>query len=169
MQDYRVFVRDLLSILPYLTVFLHSHKATLSDSLTTVLHETSGTLFISVADIFHCWASSQFFRRQLQTTAQQFAQHAQHLLSYPSLSVLQRRVQGGGVVHGGRGKEKKAVNLLLVILEFLLPFCDQGLSLKDRQLVDWCKSRLGKVRETGENILLYLHMAVFQTQSIIQI
>lgn len=51
------------------------------------------------------------------------------------------------VHHSGRGKEKKAVNLLLVILEFLLPFCDQRLSLKDRQLVEWCKSKLGKVRK----------------------
>ena len=54
-------------------------------------------------------------------------------------------VGGVGVVSGSRGKEKKPVNLLLVVLEFLLPVCDQGLSLKDRELVDWCKSKLGSV------------------------
>ena len=61
--------------------------------------------------------------------------------------VLQQRQPGGtgGGASGSRGSEKKPVNLLLVVLEFLLPVCDQGLSLKDRELVDWCKSKLGNV------------------------
>ena len=46
---------------------------------------------------------------------------------------------------GGHGKEKKPANLLLVILEFLLPFCDESLSLRDRQLVELCKNKLGTV------------------------
>ena len=150
-------MRDLLSVLPYLTLFLHSNHSTLSKTLPTLLHETSSSLFISVADIFHCWGSSQFFRRQLQMTALQYKQSTQHTWSYPSLMVLRQRqpaptaaggiggVGGVGVVSGSRGKEKKPVNSLLVVLEFLLPVCDQGLSLKDRELVDWCKSKLGSV------------------------
>lgn len=146
-QDYRIFVRDLLSVLPYLTFFLHSNHSTLSRSLTTVFHETSTSLFISVADIFHCWGSSQFFRRQLQMTALQYKQSTQHMWSYSSLMVLQQRQPRGtvGGASGNHGNEKKPVNLLLVVLEFLLPVCDQGLSLKDRELVDWCKSKLGSV------------------------
>lgn len=149
-QDYRIFVRDLLSVLPYLTLFLHSNHSTLSRTLPTLLHETSSSLFISVADIFHCWGSSQFFRRQLQMTTLQYRQSTQHMWHYPSLMVLMQRHPAaggvmGGVTSGSRGNEKKPVNLLLVVLEFLLPVCDQGLSLKDRELVDWCKSKLGSV------------------------
>ena len=69
--------------------------------------------------------------------------------------VLQRRVPGGGMAHGGRGKERKGVNLLLIILEFLLPFCDQRLSLKERQLVERCKDKLGDVSELyGTSVLV---------------
>ena len=81
-------------------------------------------------------------------TALHYKQSTQHMWSYPSLMVLrQRQTTGGtgGVASGSRGNEKGHVNLLLVVLEFLLPLCDQGLSLKDRELVDWCKSKLGSV------------------------
>ena len=83
-------------------------------------------------------------------TTLQYKQSTQHMWHYPSLMVLKQRQPTaggvmGGVASGNRGNEKKPVNLLLVVLEFLLPICDQGLSLRDRELVDWCKSKLGTV------------------------
>lgn len=71
--------------------------------------------------------------------------------------MLQRQPQVGGVL-SGRGKEKNPINLLLIILEFLLPCCDQHLSLKDRQLVEWCKERLGNVRVNLQYIQLQVAM-----------
>lgn len=46
----------------------------------------------------------------------------------------------------GKGAEgKRSPNLLLVCLQLLLPVNDQWLSKGDRELVDWCRGRLGEV------------------------
>ena len=65
-QEYDVFVRDLTTTLLFLVVFLKWHSEEIrqkpkqtkcgysaQDTISTI-----STLFVSVADIFHCWFSS---------------------------------------------------------------------------------------------------------------
>lgn len=69
LQDYRVFVRDLTAVLPYLVIFLRLHREALSRSLRQP--RISGSvkwLLVSVGDIFHCWFSSQVIEQTTPLT-----------------------------------------------------------------------------------------------------
>ena len=57
-QDYRIFVRDLTALLPYLVIFLKANKETLHSFDSSNVSPIK-SLFVSVADVFHCWFSSQ--------------------------------------------------------------------------------------------------------------
>ena len=61
MQDYHIFVQDLMIILPYLSLFVHANWEALRD-LKDSVEEAVESLFVSVMDIFHCWFSSQVKR-----------------------------------------------------------------------------------------------------------
>lgn len=57
-QDYCIFVRDLVMVLPFLSVFLHTNCEALRNPEEGV-QKAVQNLFVSVTDIFHCWFSSQ--------------------------------------------------------------------------------------------------------------
>ena len=61
LQDYLIFVRDLMMVLPFLTLFLHAKQETIRNSAADT-QDIVRSLFVSVADIFHCWFSSQVLR-----------------------------------------------------------------------------------------------------------
>ena len=61
LQDYFIFVRDLMMVLPFLTLFLHAKQETLRNSSEDT-QDSVRSILVSVADIFHCWFSSQVLR-----------------------------------------------------------------------------------------------------------
>lgn len=59
LEDYQIFVRDLLAVLPYLGMFCRSNMETLRAKRHEYGFKASCPLFVAIADIFHCWFSSK--------------------------------------------------------------------------------------------------------------
>ncbi len=143
-----MFTRDLATILSFLAVYLHTHSFALRSHTSTphtahpLSHDTRDAvknLFVSLADIFHCWSSSQIFKREFQTSTFTLTEHSKQF------HLCRQFVQPVG----GKAQlshSKKPPNLLLACLELLLPLNDQELSPDDRLIVGVVKEKLGKVR-----------------------
>lgn len=69
LQDYFIFVRDLMMVLPFLTLFLHAKQETIRNSAEDT-QDTVRSLFVSVADVFHCWFPSQVLRAYFRLNRQ---------------------------------------------------------------------------------------------------
>ncbi len=143
-----MFTRDLATILSFLAVYLHTHSFALRSHTSTphtlhpLSHDTREALksvFVSLADIFHCWSSSQMFKREFQTSTFTLTEQSRQF------HLCRQFVQPvGGKAH--LSQSKKPPNLLLACLELLLPLNDQELSPDDRLIVGVIKNKLGKVR-----------------------
>lgn len=91
LQDYFIFVRDLMMVLPFLTLFLHAKQETIRNSAEDTQDTVRG-LFVSVADIFHCWFSSQVLRAYFRLNRAGELMFNPFPLSPPSTFVVSSRV-----------------------------------------------------------------------------
>ncbi len=140
-----MFTRDLAAILLFLSVYLHTHSTTLCPRTphthsTQETQEAVNSLFVSLADIFHCWSSSQIFKREFRTAIFTHAENSHQFQYFRQFST------SVGAQTQLPTQSKKLPNLLLVCLELLLPLNDQMLSPEDRLMVGMVKERVGKVR-----------------------
>ena len=156
-----MFVKDFTSLLPFLTVFLNSNYDNLKQECSHPSYENEDlrskvqALFMSLSDIFQCWLTSQYFRREFQTYMHQVS----HLIKFHwgfIKNVGYFSHVGGGTFRRpqipGNSKNqsrKKDHNIILVCLEMLLPVVEKLLSPEDRVLADMCTSKLGNVRLCG--------------------
>lgn len=163
-QDYHVFVRDLSSLLPFISLFLHSQNKDLQDICCSSLKQdrtlcdTVQALFISLSDIFHCWVSSQYFRREFQGSMHQLARQARFHLSLKSAGDSLSRTNAfkrAQMPGHCRNQLEKPPNFILLCLELLLPVYDGLISVEDKPLLDMCTSKLGTVRLAHTSNLRY--------------
>ncbi len=165
LQCYQVFVKDFSSLLPFLTVFLHSKHDELKRECTPPSADNAElcrdvqALFASLSDILQCWSTSQYFKREFQTAMHVFFQQYKVHLTYIMKNV---DYLGDGRTAFKRPRfpghskleSKKQPNVILLCLEILLPVAEKLVSGEDRLLVDTCTSKLGMVwRENGGALL----------------
>ncbi len=148
-----MFTRDLATFLLFLSGYLHTHSLALrpSTSHTQDMRDAVNSLFVSLADIFHCWSSSQIFKREFKAATFTLAENSRqfHYCRQFCSSVGQTPPTS---------QSKKLPNLLLVCLELLVPLNDQMFSPDDRIMVDMVKEKLGKVcTHTSPNTYPHTH------------
>lgn len=146
-QDYRIFVRDLSALLPFISVFLHFQNQELQEGCSSfgvaneVLIMSVKKLFVSLSDIFQCWLSSQYFRREFQPKYH-------FTLKIPGEDMSKSNAFKRSQIPGhSRNQRAKAPNFILLCLELLMPVYDVLVAPEDKPLLDMCTSRLGMVRK----------------------
>lgn len=147
-----MFVRDLTSLLPFVSVFLHSHIKELQDLCCSqrtdqdcVLCNAIKAMFVSLSDIFQCWLSSQYFRREFQNSMHQLAKQTRYRLTLKTCgdSLNRTSVYKGNEVPGhSRNQQVRPPNFILLCLELLLRVYDGLVSQQDKPLLDMCTAKL---------------------------
>ncbi len=156
-QYYHIFIKDFNSLLPFLCVFLHAKNEELRllcshSGENQQLCRDVQTLFLSLVDIYQCWSSSQYFKREFQTSVHQLSQRIKcRMLSIkgvesipgetPSHSKHHKVAPGHSRLQAG----ERQPNFILLCLELLVPVVDKMVDPLDRPLLDACSSKLGLV------------------------
>ena len=150
-QYYQIFVKDFNSLLPFLCVFLDAHndemrRLCLWPDDNSALCQDMRTLFTSLSDIYQCWLTSQYFKREFQAASHQFSSQLKHIVTS---SVGRDGGAAGCKRHQVPGRSKfqsrKQPNFILLCLEILLPVVEKLVSKEDHSLMEMCASKLGMV------------------------
>lgn len=150
LQSYQVFVKDFASLLPFLSVFLHSKNEELRHlcSQPASNEDVCGdilALFTSLSDIFQCWSTSQYFKREFQTSLHQISQQIKFIVTSVKMKSV-NFLNGSGTYKKSPKQFKSESNFILLCLELLLPVADKLISKEDKPLMDACSLKLGMVK-----------------------
>lgn len=118
------------------------------DDNSALCHDMQA-LFTSLSDVYQCWLTSQYFKREFQTASHQYSSQFKQLLT-SSVGRAAGDASGTGSKRHqvpGRSKfqSKKQPNFILLCLEMLLPVVEKLISKEDHSLMETCASKLGMV------------------------